>query len=162
MPTIDDTKAWVTELHDGQFDKAGAPYIGHVLRVFRTLLRTFPDASEDVQHAALLHDTIEDCGITAETLRNLGYSEATIEIVAAVTKIPGDGLTYAERIDRLAASGPIGAVQVKICDLMDNSDPTRLSALPAEKAASLSRRYERALKGLRVSLARRASSGNTA
>ena len=155
MPSIENTKAWVAELHDGQVDKAGAPYIGHVLRVFQRLVRSFPDACEDVLHAALLHDAIEDCGITADTLRDRGYSDATIGIVMAVTKNPADGLTYAERIDRLAASGPIGAVQVKICDLMDNSDPKRLSALPAERAASLSRRYEQALAVLTSSLAQR-------
>jgi len=156
MPNIDETKIWVTELHDGQFDKAGAPYIGHVMRVFQRLLKTFPDANEDVLHAALLHDAIEDCDITAADLRARGYSENTIRIVEAVTKDPDDGLTYAQRIDRLASSGPMGAVQVKICDLMDNSDAKRLSALPVEKAASLSKRYQRALNVLTTSLKQRA------
>ncbi|MAW82086.1 MAG: phosphohydrolase [Parvularcula sp.] len=152
MPTIPDTKSWVSRLHDGQVDKAGAPYIGHVVRVFQRLLQAFPEACEDIQHAALLHDAIEDCEITPQDLRNRGYSEKTIEIVEAVTKKPEDGLTYAERIERLALSGNRGAIQVKICGLMDNSDPKRFSSLPEEKAASLSRRYQRALSVLTASL----------
>lgn len=152
VPTLDDTIARVTELHDGQVDKAGAPYVGHVMRVLRRVREVFPEAPEEVLHAALLHDVIEDCDVTAADLRAAGYPANTIAIVEAVTKNPDDGLTYAERIERLAETGPRGAVQVKICDLMDNSDPDRLSALPPEKAASLSKRYRRALARLTESL----------
>ena len=148
MPSIEDTTEWVRALHDGQVDKAGEAYIGHVMRVFRHVREIFPDAREDVLHAALLHDAIEDCDVTAADLRARDYSAETIAIVEAVTKHPDDGLTYAERIDRLAETGPMGAVQIKICDLMDNSDPDRLSALPSDKAASLSKRYRKALARL--------------
>jgi len=144
--------AWVRMLHEGQTDKAGRPYIQHAMRVYRHLRETFPEAGEDVQHAALLHDTIEDCGISAADLRARGYSETTVRIVEAVTRTPQDGLTYAQKIEQLAASGPLGAVQVKICDLLDNSDASRLAELPAEKAASLSKRYRRALEVLRASV----------
>ena len=113
---------------------------------------TFPEASEDALHAALLHDVIEDCDITADDLRQKHYTEETIEIVEAVTKNPDDGLTYAERIESLAQRGPLGAVQVKLCDLMDNSDPERMKALPEEKAASLSKRYNRAIEVLKTRL----------
>lgn len=154
MPTIDDTITLVTELHDGQVDKAGAPYVGHVMRVLRRVQKVFPEAPEDVLHAALLHDVIEDCDVTAADLRAAGYSPTTIEIVEAVTKNPDDGLSYAERIERLVETGPTGAMQVKICDLMDNSDPDRLSALPPDKAASLSKRYRKALSRLTESLER--------
>lgn len=149
MPTIEDTKQWVRELHKDQTDKAGKPYIGHVLRVHQHLLRIFPHAGENTEHAALLHDTIEDCGISANDLRARGYSEATIQMVQAVTKDPKDGMTYAERIASLAQSGKFGAMKVKIADLTDNSDPARLSALPAEKAASLRSRYLNALEVLK-------------
>ena len=154
MPTLDDTITRVTALHDGQVDKAGAPYVGHVMRVFRRVRQVFPEAPEDVLHAALLHDVLEDCDVTAADLRAAGYSATTIAIVEAVTKNPDDGLTYAERVERLAATGPRGAVQVKICDLMDNSDPDRLSALPPEQAASLSKRYRKALSLLTERLER--------
>ena len=152
MPSIEETKSWARALHDGQFDKAGYPYIDHVLRVYQNLLSRFPEAEDDTQHAALLHDTIEDCGVEAQDLRARGYSEATIQIVVAVTKVPGSGLTYAERIERLAQSGPMGAIQVKIADLMDNSDAARLSRLPKDVASSLWARYSKALDRLSLEL----------
>ena len=91
----------------------------------------------------------------ADQLRARGYPEETIAIVEAVTKDPDDGLTYAQRIEGLAASGPKGAIQVKICDLMDNSDPQRLAALPEDKAKSLAKRYDRALDVLLSALNQR-------
>lgn len=149
-PDIEKTKAFAEKLHRGQTDKAGAPYIGHVLRVYRNLLRLFPDASFDEQRAALLHDVIEDCDVSADDLRSAGFSERTIAIVEAVTKRADDGLTYIERIERLVASGDISAMRVKIADLTDNSDPARLDLLTPEKALSLGKRYGRALEILRA------------
>lgn len=151
---LEKTSSWVCKLHDGQVDKAGRAYVEHVLRVYQRVRETFPEASEDTLHAALLHDVIEDCDITADDLRKSHYSEGTIKIIEAVTKNPDDGLTYAERIEHLAERGPVGAIQVKFCDLMDNNDPERMKALPEEKAASLFKRYSRAIEGLKTSLER--------
>ncbi len=151
-PDIEKTKAFAEKLHRGQTDKAGAPYIGHVLRVYRNLLRLFPDASSDEQRAALLHDVIEDCDVCASDLRSAGFSERTVAIVEAVTKRADDGLTYIERIERLAASGDVSAMRVKVADLTDNSDPARLAVLPPEKAQSLGKRYGRALEILRAAM----------
>lgn len=145
MPTIDQTKNWVTELHKDQTDKAGKPYVGHVLRVYRDLCERFPDASLETRHAALLHDVVEDCDISFLDLKEKGYSDDTLSMVQAVTKNADDGLTYIERIENLAKDGPIGAIQIKICDLRDNSDPKRLANLPDEKAESLNKRYQKAL-----------------
>ena len=151
-PSLKQTKIWVTELHKDQRDKAGQPYIGHVLRVFNMLCEAFPDASDHDRHAALLHDVVEDCGVTFHDLEEKGYSVETIKAVEAVTKSPADGLTYMERIEKLANEGPIGAIQIKICDLTDNSDPQRLLKLPFEKATSLDKRYQKALSILKARL----------
>lgn len=152
VPTIEETQAWVRDLHHGQTDKAGQPYAEHVLRVHARLLSLFPDASADVEHAALLHDAIEDCDVTADNLRRLGYSDETIRIVEAVTKRPDGEQTYAERIEHLARCGRLGALQVKIADLSDNSDPARLALLPDDKSASLRQRYRKALDRLQTAL----------
>lgn len=152
MPTIEETKLWVGDLHYGQTDKAGRPYVEHVLRVHERLRALFPDVSIDAEHAALLHDTIEDCEVTADDLRQRGYSEETIRIVEAVTKPKDSAQSYADRIEHLAASGLAGALQVKIADLSDNSDPSRLAMLPADQAASLGHRYRSAIDRLRAVL----------
>lgn len=150
--SIHNTKTWIIKLHAKQTDKAGQPYVQHPLCVHMRLQKLFPDAGEDVRHAALLHDVMEDCAITSQDLRERGYSETTIQIVEAVTKQPDDGLTYKQRIQQLAKAGPLGAIQVKLCDLLDNTDPERLKALPPEKAASLTRRYSNAIEILQSHL----------
>lgn len=153
MPSLNETIAWATSLHADQVDKAGAPYIGHVERVAGHLSRLFPDATADERHAAWLHDVIEDCSVQPQDLRDRGYSERVIETVLAVTKPPGSHQPYAERIAALAASGNRAAIRVKIADLTDNSDPERLSLLPAETRTRLDDRYTAALAVLRRALA---------
>ncbi|XOV84920.1 MAG: HD domain-containing protein [bacterium] len=149
---IHDTKSWIIALHAKQTDKAGHPYAQHPLRVQMRLLELFPSVDEDTRHAALLHDVMEDCGITAGELRRRGYSERTIQTVAAVTKNKNDGLTYGQRISQLADNGPLAAIQVKLCDLLDNNDPNRLSALSEEQSRSLNKRYSKAIQVLKARL----------
>lgn len=149
---IHDTSAWMIKLHAKQTDKAGNPYAQHPLRVHMRLQEMFPDAGEDIRHAALLHDVMEDCGITSEDLRKRNYSENTIQIIEAVTKNPDDGLTYAQRIENLVENGPLGAIQIKLCDLLDNNNSERLKILPKETAVSLSKRYTKAIEVLKARL----------
>ncbi len=152
-PTVQQTRDWVSRLHADQTDKAGQPYITHLARVVRHLLRLFPKATEAEIHAAWLHDAIEDCDITADTLQARGYTEQTVGIVELVTKDPSDGLTYQQRIEALIATGNQGAMRVKLADLTDNSDPARLALLPEDRAISLGKRYQAALQKLKTALA---------
>jgi len=151
-PTLEETAAFAGTLHAGQTDKAGEPYIGHLIRVSRHLVRLFPRATPVERHAAWLHDALEDTPVTATELRGRGYAPEVIEIVEAVTKDPDSSQTYAERIEVLAARGPRGALRVKIADLTDNGDPARLAALPEDKAASLGKRYAQARDRLLAAL----------
>jgi len=107
------------EAHSGQADKAGQPYIGHVLRVMG---RVDTDAEK---MAAALHDVIEDTDATPESLLDQGVPEDVVDAVQALTK--RDGETYTDFVVRVGAH-PI-ARQVKIADLADNSDPRRIAAL---------------------------------
>jgi len=66
-PRVAAARAWATELHAGQTRKgSGIPYIGHPLAV--AALVALDGGSEAQQIGALLHDAIEDCGITAEQI----------------------------------------------------------------------------------------------
>lgn len=65
MPSIEETKNIARTLHSAQVDKTGEPDIGHVMRVFRRVREVFSEAREEVLHATLLHDAIEDCDATA-------------------------------------------------------------------------------------------------
>ena len=54
----------VTNAHDGQFDKGGAPYILHPLKVMHYL----KSDDEELMCMALGHDVIEDTHWTFEDL----------------------------------------------------------------------------------------------
>lgn len=151
-PSLEETAALAGHWHAGQEDKAGRPYVRHLMRVSANLRRLFRDASMAERHAAWLHDVLEDTEITADDLLDHGYAPEVVEIVKAVTKAPDDPRSYAERIEALAKGGNISAIRVKIADLTDNADPARLEALPAAQAASLGQRYRKALERLQSAL----------
>ncbi|GIV60845.1 HD domain-containing protein [Rhodocaloribacter litoris] len=130
MPTLEDAIALAVEAHRGQRDKAGAPYVLHVLRVMLAM----PD--ETAMMAAVLHDVVEDTGYTLDDLRAAGYPEAVVSAVDALTRRPGE--TY-EAFVRRAAAHPVGRL-VKQADLEDNMDLRRLGPLTEADCARL-RRY---------------------
>jgi (p)ppGpp synthase/HD superfamily hydrolase len=105
------------EAHDGQTDKAGKPYIEHVL----TVASSFED--DDARYmTALLHDIIEDTGATLDDLRGFGIPDEVIAAVDAITK--RDGVAYTDYLARVKSNGI--ARDVKIADLKHNSDLSRL------------------------------------
>lgn len=150
-PSIEYTVALIKQLHAGQTDQTGKPYANHPQRVAQNVRRLFPDCSDDVVMAALLHDVIEDCGISETYLRQKNYSPTCIEIVSLVTKDPDDKRNYAEVIGDLVASGNKGAMMVKIADNMDNLHPRRVEELyriNPEKAQRLGERYKKSIEKL--------------
>jgi (p)ppGpp synthase/HD superfamily hydrolase len=149
MPTIEDTKALIARAHAKQTDKAGKPYVEHLMRVYHRLKQKrssvpdhlpSPEDWEQVLHAGLLHDILEDTPYTADDLRALGYAEAVIGRVEIVTRRESERLTYPEKIRQIAGTGDIGAILIKLADNEDNSDPQRVRALPDGRA--LVQRYE--------------------
>lgn len=126
-----ETLEFARTLHHGQVDKAGAPYWLHLERVARRLAERFPDATKAQLQAALLHDAIEDAGATADDLRDAGIEEEAIAAIRLVSRnLDPDG-TYLEWIGRIAASGNVTAIRVKLADNLDNSDPARVAAIAA-------------------------------
>lgn len=105
--------------HHGQKDKAGRDYYFHPMRVAHRCV------DPKAKIVALLHDTIEDTGLTPGELRQEGFGEDIISGVLAVTRREGE--TYAQFIGR-AKRDAYGA-SVKISDLEDNMDVTRLPDL---------------------------------
>lgn len=151
-PTLEETMGWAADLHAGQIDRLGSPYVGHVARVAGHLLRLWPDIADDILHAAWLHDAVEDTGIGPDDIRRRGYSEATVGVVLALSRTEGE--IYERYIDRLIATGDAAALKLKIADLTDHLDPVRLARLEPEQAARLAGRYRGALVRVREALAR--------
>ena len=139
MSTVERAIALAAIAHEGQVDKAGAPYILHVLRVMLRL--TTPEE----RMAAALHDVVEDCGWTLDRLRAEGFPEEVIAGIDAVTR--RDSESYEEFVLR-AKAHPIGR-RVKLADLEDNSDVTRLSEITERDQARLDK-YRRAMDTLAI------------
>lgn len=115
-PSIFETIARAADLHSGQLDKAGYPYIAHPLAVMRKV-------AEEAWHVAVLHDVMEDCNVTRENILDAGYTVEEADAIDLLTR--RDGQTYEEFIERIATSGSALAIEVKMADLMDNLDPSR-------------------------------------
>jgi (p)ppGpp synthase/HD superfamily hydrolase len=122
------------EAHEGQVDKAGQPYILHVMRVM------FGCTSPEAQVAAALHDVVEDTDWTLDDLRREGFTETVVQTVDALTRREGE--EYFE-FARRAAATPLGR-EVKRADLLDNMDIRRI-ANPSEKDWERLKRYRKAL-----------------
>ncbi len=75
------------EKHSGQFRKDGDPYIIHPVEVAKILEER--DFNTDVICAALLHDTVEDCGVTTTELQST-FNKQIAQIVDSVTAITKD------------------------------------------------------------------------
>ena len=124
------------EAHEGQIDKGGSPYILHPLRVMMSV------DGELEKIVAVLHDVIEDSNWTFEALLAEGFSVEVIEGLKSVTKESPDE-DYDSFIQR-AIRNPIGR-KVKIADIRDNLDVTRISDITDKNVIRINK-YKKALK----------------
>jgi len=125
--------------HKGMKDKGGNPYILHPLRIMISL------TTEDERIVGVLHDVVEDCPEwTFERLQAEGFSERVLTSLKSVTKNSNDN-DYQAFVER-AKSDPVGRM-VKIADIKDNLDVTRIGDLRAEDIARINR-YKKALQVL--------------
>ena len=80
--------------HVGQFRKSGEPYICHPIAVATSLAEMHMDA--DGITAAILHDVIEDTGVSKSQLA-LEFNNEVAELVDGVTKLSKiDNKSHAE------------------------------------------------------------------
>ncbi len=138
MKTLEDTLIFAAQKHNGQRDKAGKPYITHPLRVLNNLGL---NASLEEQMAALLHDVVEDCGVSLEDLRAEGFPETVVVAVDHLTKNDEGKRDYQKAIER-AALDPI-AIKVKLADLTDNMNLDRI-ANPTDEDRKRAEKYRAA------------------
>lgn len=151
IPSVEDTRDFVKEIHQDQTDQNDQPYYAHPFRVAQNIVLLDPNADEDTIKAALLHDAIEDCGITEDDLKKRGYSDQCVNIVSLVSRPENDRRPYTQVIDELIKSEDKGAMIVKLSDSLDNLNPKRIDAIRAEnpaKAERLERKYSGAVEKL--------------
>jgi (p)ppGpp synthase/HD superfamily hydrolase len=125
-----------TEAHKGQHDKAGAPYILHPLRIMHSLDTTLE------RIVGVLHDVVEDGpGWSFQRLEAEGFASDVIDALRLVTKRPEDEGKDEEtylRFVRRTLSNPV-ARRVKMADIRDNLDITRLPELSARDMERLNK-----------------------
>ncbi len=108
-----------TEAHKGQFDKGGHDYIGHPLRVMDCL------ETQTEKIVGVLHDVVEDTSVTLMDLYKHGFSDEVVTGVRCMTRTKIQ--TWNSYIG--GVMGDKVATRVKICDLRDNLNLTRLKKL---------------------------------
>jgi (p)ppGpp synthase/HD superfamily hydrolase len=118
-------------------DKAGQPYIGHLLRVSNALMAE----SEEVRTIAWLHDILEDCPEwDMDKLRSF-FSESIVVAVDLLTHKSED--SYDDYLQKILTDER--CVKVKLADLKDNMDLTRLETL-SESDLKRVQKYHKAYK----------------
>jgi (p)ppGpp synthase/HD superfamily hydrolase len=139
MPTLEEAIALAAQAHRGQVDKAGQPYVLHLLRVM------FRVETEPERIVAVLHDLVEDTSYTFDDLRALGYPAEIVEALDRVTRRPEE--SYEEFVER-AAANPVSR-RVKLADLEDNMDIRRYTTLTEHDLERL-QRYLRAWQRIKA------------
>lgn len=108
--------------HAGQVDKGGQPYILHPLRVMADVV----GLNERI--VAVLHDVIEDSDTYSLDQAQVDFGIEVAMALDAITKRKGE--TYDAYLGRVAANKL--ATTVKLADMRDNSDLSRLGGLPTK------------------------------
>ncbi len=109
------------KVFQGKKDKAGKPYILHCLRVMNGV----DQDDEQLMQIAVLHDVVEDSDMTIDDLKDMGFCARVIIGVGLLTHNKEE--QYDSYIKRIAMSSDAKAV--KLADLKDNTDITRLKGL---------------------------------
>lgn len=120
--TTEQVKELATKLHEGQLREDGQPYITHPIAVAELTKESkfiglyHKSERDQIYQMALLHDVIEDCGVTVSYLIKKGvdpYVAGTVE--RDLTRIKDQG--YADYIWGIDSTT---AKIVKIADLTHN------------------------------------------
>ncbi|HEX4895390.1 MAG TPA: HD domain-containing protein, partial [Solimonas sp.] len=115
---------FATNVHDGQRRQSGEPYVYHPLAVARILAEMRLDHTTLI--AAILHDVIEDTGVSKESLA-VEFGQDVAELVDGVSKVTRiEGRSRAElqaesfRKLLLAMTQDLRVILVKLADRLHN------------------------------------------
>lgn len=130
---IEEALQLALNVHRGQTDKSGKPFILHILKV------ALQGVNELEIVTGLLHDIVEDSydEVTVDDLINRGFPAEAVEAVDALTRREGE--LYRDYLKR-CVQDPLAA-RVKLYDLLHNMDPNRDNFAGA---ASLRKRHMKA------------------
>lgn len=148
MEYVDDKLLdFIAEKFKDKVDKAGDPYILHLIRVADAAANKCyinEEASSKLYQIGLLHDVFEDTDTSVEELKEY-VDDEIIDAVKILTR--QQEVTYMDYINSIIESGNILAITVKLCDLKDNMDITRFDNFN-DIPFDLLKRYYKAYKKL--------------
>lgn len=128
---------------ENKTDRGGNPYFGHLQRVAESV----SDYGYIVMSAAYLHDAIEDGVFSEEILIKNGFSQRVVDLVKILTH--NEFESYQEYIFRVSKDKE--AIIIKLADLKDNMDITRLNKLTEADIDRL-KKYHKSYKFLEETL----------
>lgn len=123
---VEQALRFAAEAHGSQFRKGTAiPYLTHLTGVALILARAGFD-DDEVLAAALLHDTVEDAGVTAETIA-ARFTPRVAALVVAASEVKRDDAgekrswqtRKSEHLERLR-SEPVEARAIVLADKLHN------------------------------------------
>ena len=126
-----------TSAPKNQVDKGGDSYIEHPLRVMKQM------TTDVARIVAVLHDVIKNSDYGFDDLIAVGFSEEIVSAIIVLTK--KKEVSYKNYL-RAIKTNPI-AIAVKLADLQDNMDLTRLSTV-TEKDIERQKKYSKAVATL--------------
>ena len=145
---VEEALDYAREMHKGQLRRSGEPYIEHPVNAAKYLADLDLDAQTIA--AALLHDVVEDCGVTVEELR-ARFGDDVARLVDGVTKLtrldpiesdlsthwvsPEDGQAESLRKMLVAMAEDIRVVLIKLADRLHNM--RTLGALPPARRVAV-------------------------
>lgn len=132
MSRLDKAIQLATEVHAGQVDKGGNPYILHPLRVMCAVEKDLRSGSweyrEDYLCVAICHDVVEDKNMFYEDYIHESILELGDTVYMAILAVSRRGEeSWKSYINRISINSI--AKFVKIHDLEDNCDLTRLKEI---------------------------------
>ena len=122
-----------TILFENDLDKGGMPYFLHLEYVYRHV------SSVKEKTVALLHDVIEDKKVTKEDLLDIGFPSDIVSDVVLLTRVKP--IEYNDYIDNLIKKGTVSALHVKLADLENNMDLTRIKNPTVKDYQRVEKRY---------------------
>lgn len=137
-PIVNEAWSLALKAHAGQVDKAGRPYIEHVARVALEV-----EGDDEAEAVAWLHDVLEDCPAHAHLV--MKFPPIIAEAVVDLTRTRHGDAFYYWNIRKNSL-----ALKVKLADIADNSDETRLALLDPATADRLRIKYAKARAALGV------------
>ena len=128
-----------TTAHAGQTDKGGNPYISHPMRLMENV------ESVEEKIVAVLHDVVEDTEVSFADLEKEGIPQVCIDALLLLTH--DKDVPYMDYVKSISSNEI--ATSVKIADLKDNSDLSRLESI-TEKDIARVEKYSKALSILQA------------